>query len=154
MALRLEFEPENQRTFGPCDCCGNMTQRVWGFLYEGDAAVAAYFVEWTPGHAADDATFDFIVGPWGDDDGSKKSQRKAVSLHLRRLETGPSFMVVDATQRPLAENSLVGKALRREQVIGHPIAQKVFAMCDAIWLQDPRISDLRTQSPSTSANKP
>jgi hypothetical protein len=154
MTLRLEFEPGNQSTHGPCKCCGNMTQRIWGLLYEADTAVAAYFVVWTPGHDEDGAIFDFIVGPWGDDDGSKTSQRKAVAVYLRRLETGPSFMVVDATQRPVAKHALVGEVLRRDQVIGHPIAQKVFAMCDAIWLQDPRISALGTQSQSGPTDQP
>ena len=53
-------------------------------------------------------------------------------------------MVVDATNRPVGKSDLVAEALRRDQVIGHPIAQKIFALCDAIWLDDPRIDELRT----------
>jgi hypothetical protein len=142
MPLHLEIDPDHQRTFGPCECCGNMTQRVWGNIYEGEAAVAVYYVEWTPGHDEPPATFDFIVGPWGD--ASSREQRKAVCLHFKKLESGPSFMVVDATNRPVGKSDLVAEALRRDQVIGHPIAQKIFALCDAIWLDDPRIDELRT----------
>ncbi len=53
-------------------------------------------------------------------------------------------MVVDATDRPIGKSDLVIEALRRDQVIGHPIAQKIFDLCDAIWLNDPRIAELRT----------
>jgi hypothetical protein len=60
--LQLSIDPNDQRTFGPCDCCGNMTQRVWGYVYDNDAALAAYFVEWTPGHVEQSANFDLIVG--------------------------------------------------------------------------------------------
>lgn len=65
-ALALEIDDENQRSFGPCSCCGNMTSRVWGYVYRVDHAFAAYFVEWTPGHNDKEATFDLIIGKWGD----------------------------------------------------------------------------------------
>ena len=69
MSSESEFqvlvEAENERTFGPCSCCGNMTRRVWGYVSQGDATVAAYFVEWTPGHKDRAANFDLIIGAWG-----------------------------------------------------------------------------------------
>jgi hypothetical protein len=61
MRLELLINPEDQRTFGPCECCGNMTQRVWGYVNQGDATIAAYFVEWTPGHVQNPANFDQIL---------------------------------------------------------------------------------------------
>jgi hypothetical protein len=42
----------------------------------------------------------------------------------------------------LDDNSLVGEALDREQVIGHPIAETVFAVCDLIFLRDDPIAEL------------
>jgi hypothetical protein len=44
-----------------------LTKRVWGFVYDSKAALAGYFVEWTPGHEGSSANFDLIVGTWGDD---------------------------------------------------------------------------------------
>jgi hypothetical protein len=38
-----------------------MTQRVWGYVNQGDATIAAYFVEWTPGHVQNPANFDQIL---------------------------------------------------------------------------------------------
>ena len=57
--LSLEIDPEHVREFGPCDCCGNMTKRVWDYVHRGDAGFAAYFVEWTPNHSDCAANFDF-----------------------------------------------------------------------------------------------
>lgn len=118
-----------------------MTQRVWGFVYEADAALAAYFVEWTPGHEASSATFDFIVGAWGD--GTNSVGRKAVSLEFRKLESGPAFMVIDAKTRPTANSALISEALSREDVLGTPVADEVYRICDAVYLEEPRLAWLR-----------
>jgi hypothetical protein len=141
MEFELQINPDDQHTFGPCTCCGNMTRRVWGYLYDGEIAVGAYFVEWTPGHVEAAANFDLILGKWGP--GSATNDRKAVAVAYRNLETGPAFMVINAQERSLSASSLVGEALAREQVIGQPLADSVFAACDAIFLRDPRIADLR-----------
>ena len=145
MHLKLAINPDDQRTFGPCPCCGNMTQRVWGYVNQGDATIAAYFVEWTPGHAQNPANFDLILGTWGSTAAS--NDRKAVALDLRRFDSGPAFTVIDAADRPVAKSTLVIKALRREQLIGEPIAETVFAICDTVWLQDDRLLSLRNFFP-------
>jgi hypothetical protein len=144
MTLKLEINPEDEKTFGPCECCGNMTRRVWGYAYDGDVAVAAYFVEWTPGHAQAAANFDLIIGKWGEQ--ARAADRKAVALDFRQLENGPAFRLIDAAQRPVGSNSLVSEALRREQIVDKPIASTVFDICDAILLGDPRIAPLRERN--------
>lgn len=92
--LALEFDAGNQKELGPCPHCGQRTSRVWGYVYQFDAAIAAYFVEWTPLHPERDATFDLIVGRWGED--AHAADRQGVSVAFRVLETGPSFMVQNA----------------------------------------------------------
>jgi hypothetical protein len=141
---QLTINPEDERTFGPCCCCGNMTRRVWGYVYQDDAAIAAYFVEWTPEHEDTAANFDLIIGKWGE--GSNPVDRKAVALDFRQLETGPAFRVIDAKDRPAGTNALVGEALSRKQVIGEPIAQLVFGICDTVFLEDARVSELRVRN--------
>lgn len=144
MTLKLEINPEDEKTFGPCECCGHMTRRVWGYVYEYECAIAAYFVEWTPGHSQAAANFDLIIGKWGDQHSA--AERKAVALDFRQLETGPAFRVIDAKDRPAGTNQLVGEALSREQIIGEPIAQSVFRICDTIFLEDPRVAPLRERN--------
>ncbi|HEX4320866.1 MAG TPA: hypothetical protein VHZ52_08190 [Acidobacteriaceae bacterium] len=137
----MTIYPENQASFGPCECCGNVTSRVWGYINRQDEGIAAYFVEWTPGHASNQANFDLIIGKWGEE--AEASDRQAVALEFRKLESGPAFRVIDAKERPVASNSLVSKALDRASVIGTPLAESVFAICDLIFLEDSRISELR-----------
>jgi hypothetical protein len=139
--MSLEYDLENEAEFGPCTDCGQMTRRIWGYVYRGDAATAAYFVEWTPGHSPKDAMFDLIVGGWGE--GTTSNERQAVSVAFRVLETGPSFMVQDASARKTASSPLVSMALDRAEVVGQPIATLVFQICDLIYLADPRIAALR-----------
>ena len=139
--LRLEIFPDNQKTFGPCDCCGEMTSRVWGYVYQGNDALAAYYVEWTPGHDGKQANFDLIIGIWGED--TSASDRQAIAVEFRKLDTGPAFRVIDTKYRAVSKSALVGMALDRESVIGTPFATQSFAICDLIYLEDPRISELR-----------
>ena len=118
-----------------------MTRRVWGYVYDDEVPAAAYFVEWTPGHLHKFANFDLILGKWGEN--ASPAHRKAVALAFQQREDGPAFMVIDAASRPVGSSEIVGEALDRERVIGKPIAQKVFAICDTIFLQDQRIAPLR-----------
>jgi hypothetical protein len=137
----LTIEASGEKSFGPCDCCGEMTSRVWGFVYDSGVAAAAYYVEWTAGHDGASAAFDLIIGAWGDNTGA--ADRQAVSLDFRKSESGPAFMVVDAGNRTVASSPLISKALNRDEVIGSEIATRVFAVCNTIYLGDPRLSVLR-----------
>jgi hypothetical protein len=51
-------------------------------------------------------------------------------------------MVIDATDRRIAQNELVGRALRRGDVIGTTWARDAFELVDAIWSKDVRISEV------------
>lgn len=86
-----------------------------------------------------------IIGKWGPE--AKPIDRKAVAVAFRQRASGPAFMVIDALNGPIGSNPLVGEALKREQVVGQPIAETVFNVCDTIFLQDHRISNLRIPSP-------
>jgi hypothetical protein len=139
--LALEYDTKNQKELGPCPHCGQRTSRVWGYVYQLEAAIAVYYVEWTPLHPVKDATFDLIVGRWGED--AHAADRQAVSVAFRMLESGPSFMVQNASTRAIAKSPLISAALDRNDVIGTPLADVVFAVCDLVYLADPRIADLR-----------
>ncbi len=144
--FHLRIEPDNEGMFGPCSCCGNMTRRVWGYINKDEIPIAAYFVEWTPGHAHHTANVDLIIGKWGE--ATSALDRKAVALVFRQEPTGPEFMVVDASERPVGTSSLVTEALSREQVIAKPIAATVFALCDCVYARDERIAELRRMASS------
>jgi hypothetical protein len=70
-------------------------------------------------------------------------QRFGVSMLLTPRDGRPDIMVIDAKDRPVARKSeLVGRALDRDEVIGTPLAQDVFAFIDEVFLQDPRAPDM------------
>ena len=81
-----------------------------GYVSRGEVTVAAYFVEWTPGHHDRAANFDLIIGAWGS--AASASDRTEVALAFHHIPTGPAFMVVDAAERPVGISPLVGEALR------------------------------------------
>lgn len=137
-ALHAEFWDQSG---GHCDCCGNQTCTIWGGLSDASGARAAYFVRWTVGQPQHLPYVDLILGLWGE--GTGPQDRVLVSLCYRPQPGGGSFMVVSATGRPGDDRKLCGRALEREEVIGTPLAQEVFALADALWLTEPRIADVR-----------
>jgi len=137
----ITLEPTGSRDFERCPCCGENSRTVWGLAHRDGSAHATYFVHWTLGKVADDgAHFDLILGRWGED--ATKADRYAVSLEYRRTDQGPAFMVIDATERPVAHNELAARALRRDEVIGTEVAASAYEIVDAIWLTDGRISEV------------
>jgi hypothetical protein len=98
-------------------------------------------VEWTPGHDERQATFDLIIGDWGE--GTQATDRRALSLGFRHFQTGPAFMIQNASARPIAASPLVSEAMDRDEVLGTRLADDAFAVCDLVYLGDPRIEQLR-----------
>ncbi|MFN3931334.1 MAG: hypothetical protein ACK4JY_06245 [Brevundimonas sp.] len=142
MAITIEKGIEHAPTH--CDCCGRATRALNGYASDELGALATYLVQWTDGHVAEyGANFDLIVGEWG---GAPPAQRVAVSLQYRRTASGPGFMIIDAPGRAVASSPLVGEALSRSDVVGTNLANEVFAIVDAIWLQDERIRDLHPEN--------
>lgn len=123
---------------GHCDCCGNDSRCVWGMVYEGEAALAAYWMHWTVGHMNEPgANLDLVIGRWGD--GATANDRVAVALlHRQQPDGSPPLMVIDAADSPTDSRTLAATALPREEVIGTPLAAHVFSIVDAIYEQDGR----------------
>lgn len=137
----LRVEPTDCNDFGPCPCCGNNSRCVWGFIHSEHETIASYFVHWTLGRVPDHgANFDLILGKWGQ--GSAAQDRCLVALAYRLSADGPSFMVIDAHNRPSATSELVGHVLQRDEVVGQPIAQQAFAVVDAVLAQDVRVAEV------------
>jgi hypothetical protein len=139
--MSFRVEPTGATESPPCACCGKPTRVVWGHVYEDDAVLAAYYVQWTPGDVKKHgASFDFVLGDFGE--GTGPEGRSVASIAFRIGATGPQFMVTEASGRPLATSGLASKTLGRKDVIGTPIATTVFDMVDVIWVDDPRVSEL------------
>jgi hypothetical protein len=137
----MTIEPTGSDDTGICDCCGRSSRSVWGCAYAGSRCLAAYYVHWTLGHVPDrGANIDLIIGEWGET--ATAEHRSAIALAYRLIDTGPSMMVIDASARPFSRSPLVGRGLRRDEVIGTPTAQEAFAIADAVLAQDKRVAEL------------
>ena len=137
----LEVEASGANDTGSCECCGHQSRCVWGFVHAAEGTIAAYFVHWICGRVQEHgANFDLIIGEWGE--ASTARDRALVALEYRVLESGPAFMVRDSSARPVAENELVGQALRRAEVVVRPIAERAFAIADAVLARDERVAEL------------
>lgn len=135
--MPLIIEPDGSNDYGPCKCCGNMSRTVWGYIHRDGEMIAVYYVHWTLGRIDHGARFELIVGPWGDD--STAEQRSTVQLLYRLVDGQPAFMVGNAEAK---QDGLSAHALRREQVVGTPMAAEIFKLVDAIWDDDGRIREL------------
>jgi predicted outer membrane lipoprotein len=149
---QLRIEVSGSQDVGLCECCGAASRTVWGYVYRGDDAEAAYFVQWTLGQVLrHGANFDLIVGKWGE--GADRNDRGAVSLEFRRADSGPAFMIIDSIHRPVGSSDLAGRSLARSEVMGTPLATAAFEIVDAIWLQDERIAEIVNSAYGTQRGK-
>ena len=124
---------------GHCDCCGNETRTIWGYVYRCDFAVAAYFVHWTRGKPEHFPNIDLLIGTWGDD---SVSDRKLVAWLFN--PSAASFMVIDSSARPTARSSLCREPLSRNQVMSDvQLKDLATQVLDALWLGDPRVQEVR-----------
>jgi hypothetical protein len=58
----LSIEPTGEKVHGPCNCCGNVTRTVWGFVHrESGDTLPSYFVLRTVRSPRHDAFFDLIM---------------------------------------------------------------------------------------------
>jgi hypothetical protein len=95
----------------------------------------------TVGHVPDrGASIDLILGEWGE--ATTPESRSALALAYRLMDSGPSMMVIDANTRHVSSSPFVGRALRRNEVIGTSAAQDAFAIADAVLAQDQRVAEL------------
>ena len=137
----ITIEQAGSSDTGICECCGHSSRRVWGYAYAHNRCIAAYFVHWTLGHIADrGANIDIILGDWGET--ATSDRRSAAALAYRLTDTGPSMMVIDADTRAFSRSPLVGRALRRDDVLGTLLAQDIFAVADAVLAKDERMTEL------------
>ena len=118
-----------------------MSRVVTGCILQDEACVAAFSVFWTMGEVPrHGAEFYLILGEWGDEAAVK--DRFAVATHFFAAGAESGFAVVDAAETPMADHPLVGRTLAREEVVGTPLAPKVFELIDFLCLADIRLAEI------------
>jgi hypothetical protein len=137
----LTIETLAEHDTGTCPCCGHESRSVTGLVYDDGFPLASYNVHWTldrvPEHGAH---WDIVLGDWGEGAGPERRFHVRLAYRIAGEDTG--FMVIDAQTAPADFTSLSSHPLRRSDVIGTPLADQVFAICDAIILQDERLKEM------------
>ena len=137
-----QFEGTRVTDYGPCECCGGISRLAAGMVRLDGEPYALYQVRWTSKRVNEHgAEFYLVLGEMGE--GTTAADKFAVALHFFVQTDTFGFSVVDADKTSIASNPLVGRALSRESVINTPLAQEVFDLVDAIWLQDENIGEVR-----------
>ncbi|GHC52674.1 hypothetical protein [Roseibacillus persicicus] len=111
---------------GECSCCGNHTYTSTGTAVLADQSEALYIARWTENGPRHGMAF-LIVLPG--------SEAFVSVLYKFEVE---SFMVVSEADYDwkLEKGQRV---FAREEVIATPLAARVFAFLDEIWLHDPAV---------------
>jgi hypothetical protein len=119
----------------PCDACGDNSKSARGIV-RGGGGETAYLVHWGDGRLDEHgAHFDLLM--------ARNPESFAVAVAFLAADE-PGFMVIDASQRQTWSGFPTPvRLLSREEVITTPLAEIVYAIIDAIWLQDPRLRELQ-----------
>ena len=138
----FQFEETRVTDYGPCECCGDISRLASGMVRLNDEPYALYQVHWTNNRVIKHgAEFYIILGEFGE--GTTAADKFAVALHFFIESDRFGFMVVDADKTTISSHPLVGRALSRADVIDKPLAEEVFELVDAIWLEDGNIAEVR-----------
>ena len=136
--LQVEIDGESG---GTCDCCGNETRTVWGYIHAPEKPIAAYFVQWTRNKPEHSPNFDFIIGTWGDE---SVIDKKLSSWILNANPGGGSFQAIDSADRSISDSELVNEALTRDQVVNDSELMEITTrLIDTVWFGDPRIEEIK-----------
>jgi hypothetical protein len=135
---RITIEPGEAKEPTYCECCGNKTLTVHGFVYNNNDAYAVYFASWTIGHLERGVTMAIGLGQWGE--GATPNQRRSVSLECRTTEEQIQFAVIDPGQSPLGRTEFLGRMLPRDAALKDAEIKEFFHIAEHVVHDDPRIS--------------
>src|SRR5437868_558522 len=98
-----------------CPCCNQVSQTIWGFVYEDGDAHAVYYAGWTLGHKHEGVTIAIGLGEWGDDTGPEG--RYSVGLEARTTDSDILFAVIDPDRSPWGNTEFIGRMLSRDEAL-------------------------------------
>jgi hypothetical protein len=118
---------------GPCPCCGNETAATSGRVFEAETLVARYRILWNPGDHSHEMAWLVAF----DNAGSEGT----ISVSVAYSFVHNAFMVLNPEDYLWGriDTEGCGTLLRRDQVIGTPLAKRLFPILDEIWACDPYV---------------
>ena len=143
----FKIEPDGSAEHGPCADCGGTTRSVWGYAYEGDVCVAAYFARWTEGHLERGAQMLLSLGRWGD--GADPSMRHSIAFECRMSRDRPAFMVIDSSTVPWGKDGVLGRCLSRVDALSDTFRDRAFQILDRVVFADARVHGFLSEGRSS-----
>ncbi len=118
---------------GVCPCCGSDTAYTRGVVENDGPQLASYLIKWTVGDPSHG--MGWLVSL------SDPVSGREVSISLSYSFEHASFMVRHIGDYSWDDDDTAGfgELLDRDQVIGTPLAGRVFEIVDDIWLSDPYV---------------
>lgn len=140
----IEFE---EPTFGICDCCGTTTTTLTRFVTRDGDALAVYYAKFSDGPKHDFISVLVGLGDWGE--GSVPAARDAFAFRLWAKEANFNIGLVDPADAPW-DTDYLGRILKRDEALRHPLLQEVFDLSDRIVKCDPPIIEFLASAPHTA----
>ncbi len=130
----IEFMGKNDSN--PCECCGEITTRIWGRAFLENSEVALYYVCWIKNeYEQKGATYNIIYRNY-----DKESRQDAmIALSCEKNNEGSVFTILDAQKNNLINTAQKLIKLDCDEILGMPFEEKLWALVDAIFLNDNRI---------------
>jgi hypothetical protein len=135
---RISIEPGKAKEPTYCECCGNKTLTVHGFVYNNNNAYAVYLACWTVGHPERGVAMAIGLGEWGE--GASPDQRRSVGLECRTTDNQIQFAVIDPEQSPWGRTEFLGRMLPRDTALKDAEIKEFFHIAEHVVQEDPRVS--------------
>lgn len=130
----IEFMGE--RDSSPCECCGEITTGIWGRAFLENSEVALYYICWTKNeYEQKGATYNIIYRNYD----KENRQDAMIAIDYFNNDNGVGFGILDAETNNLINTSQKLIKLDRDEILGMPFEPKLWALVDAIFLNDNRI---------------
>lgn len=125
-----------------CDCCGLPARSAEGRLIHREEPLGRFSVRWRPGVPEHPARHVLYLGDWNRKGGMEDGPAVAAADYLGGENHG--FYLRDDTPQLLkALKPWRPHFIRRDDAIGKPLGEVLFAMLDAIHVKDPRLQEIR-----------
>jgi hypothetical protein len=138
MTTLFFVEPGVEAVTGHCDHCGHESRIFRGFVNTREGAYAVYIGAYTQAHPEFGVSLAVSLRGWGD--GADPSIKECVVLDWRNTNSGPACMVAEASASTWAGEHILGRMLSRDEALTCGRAQEAFAVSDAVWQSDVRLS--------------
>ena len=121
-----------------CECCGQVKNRVWGFVSKDGDAHAIYYALLNVEEEQPRVGLTLSVGPWWE--GTEPSKRVWVHLNVCAGEAGTEMGIRDPTESNYYPWEKGGTPLNREEAKASSATEEIWSVADFIVIADPALS--------------